>query len=229
MRIKRITSWLIPLVSIGLLTYIFGYSNLLSVKELSFNDPAKRSDIQSIANRPELNLRVGAKLARVNVRGAMRAFESVSWVEKVGVSRNWLTGRISIVVEGRVPVANLVSTNSGSASFIDKSGSIFQDSSIKEKLPIVTIANPEMAHLAARFITSIPTDLIQEMNSLDLAATGDFVMIIGKGPNSLLIRWGNGSDLPTKVRIYKDLIALPENKKITAIDLSNPKYPIVKN
>jgi hypothetical protein len=44
----------------------------------------------------------------------------------------------------------------------------------------------------------------------------------------LLVQWGSLEELALKVRVYKALLALPENKSINKIDLSAPHAPIVK-
>jgi hypothetical protein len=69
------------------------------------------------------------------------------------------------------------------------------------------------------------------MQSLTLTSDGNFTMKLSLASNkgqNLMVRWGNIAGLATKLQVYEKLIALPENKSITAIDLSEPKFPIVK-
>jgi hypothetical protein len=69
------------------------------------------------------------------------------------------------------------------------------------------------------------------MQSLSLTSDGNFLMKLSISSNTgsdLMVRWGNIGALQTKLKVYEKLIALPENKSITAIDLSEPKFPIVK-
>jgi hypothetical protein len=44
----------------------------------------------------------------------------------------------------------------------------------------------------------------------------------------LTVAWGDLTNMSLKVQVFQALIALPENSKITEIDLSAPHAPIVK-
>ena len=46
--------------------------------------------------------------------------------------------------------------------------------------------------------------------------------------DGLRIIWGANSDNSLKIKIYKALLALPENSKIKLMDLSDPTKPTVK-
>jgi cell division septal protein FtsQ len=232
MRIKRIASWAIPLLIVGSLAYLLGYSNLLSVKKLEIDELGQRPEVAKILARPDLNLKLGANLARVNVRGADSALANVGWVAKASVSRNWFSGKVHISITARKPVAKIVAQGLGGDSYIDLVGKIYQDSSVSDPLPAITIGDPKLSSEAARFISTMPSissDFLGKMKDLTLSANGDFEMQVAELGHLVTIRFGNGMDLGKKVEIYNRLIALPENKKVTAIDLTDPKYPIVKS
>jgi cell division septal protein FtsQ len=232
MRIKRVAIWAVPLLVVGTLAYLLGYSNLLSVKQLEINELGQRPDAASVIARPDLNLKIGAQLARVNVRGAESALTKIGWVERSKVSRNWISGKVEISITARTPVAKVVAQDLGGDSYIDLAGKIYQDSSISKPLPVITIGDSKLASEAARFISTMPmisSDLLAKMKDLTLSAQGDFEMQVADLGHLISIRFGNGSDLAKKVEIYNRLIALPENKKVTSIDLSDPKYPIAKS
>ena len=229
MRIKRVASWAIPLLVVVALAYLFGYSNFLTVKSIKVNEVAQRSDIQRVISSQSFNIKIGAKLARVNVRGAQKAISSIGWVADAKVSRNWITGRVSISANARKAVAAIASNSTSGALYVDSGGFIYQDPSITESLPVITIADSKLARAAAQFVTALPTYLLGEMKNLSLDGAGEFIMQENLGSKTLNIRWGSALDLDTKVKIYEKLIALPENKNAISIDLSDPKYPIVKN
>jgi hypothetical protein len=42
------------------------------------------------------------------------------------------------------------------------------------------------------------------------------------------LRWGTNSENELKLKVYKALIALPENANIKRVDVSAPHAPIVK-
>ena len=229
MRIKRVASWAIPLLIVGALAYLLGYSNFLTVKSIKINEVAQRPGIQKVISSQSFNLKVGAKLARVNVRGAQKAISAIGWVAVAKVSRNWISGRVSISANARKAVATIASNSTTGALYVDSGGFIYQDSSINEVLPIITISDSKLARIAAQFVTALPFYLLGEMKNLSLDGAGEFVMQENLGSKTLSIHWGSGLDLDTKVKIYEKLIALPENRNAISIDLTDPKYPIVKN
>jgi hypothetical protein len=50
---------------------------------------------------------------------------------------------------------------------------------------------------------------------------------LAQGDRILEVKWGINSENELKTRVYQRILALPENKKITKIDLSAPHAPIV--
>jgi hypothetical protein len=48
------------------------------------------------------------------------------------------------------------------------------------------------------------------------------------GYKALSIAWGSADQIALKVRVLRQLLSLPENKKITSVDLTAPLTPIVK-
>jgi hypothetical protein len=40
--------------------------------------------------------------------------------------------------------------------------------------------------------------------------------------------WGSDNEIELKLKVYKALVALPENSRIVKIDLTEPRSPIVK-
>jgi cell division protein FtsQ len=229
MRIKRIASWVIPILLVAVLAYIFGYSNLLKVQSVEFNNSANTPEVQNLVASPKFNIRVGAKLARVNVRGAERAISGIGWVAQSKISRDWLHGRVEISVVGRKAIASIISKNLSSKSVMDLTGTIYEDPSDTQQLPAITISDPRMAALAATFITHIPASLIAEMRNLTLTNDGIFEMEVADSNGVKLIRWGDLQNLATKLRLFEKLNSLPENTKITFLDLSDPKFPVVRD
>ncbi|CAB4842457.1 unannotated protein [freshwater metagenome] len=53
-------------------------------------------------------------------------------------------------------------------------------------------------------------------------------MQILDGKKSIELLWGQEGETALKVKVYKALIAQPENSKIFRIDLTAPHAPIVK-
>jgi hypothetical protein len=43
-----------------------------------------------------------------------------------------------------------------------------------------------------------------------------------------MVIWGSDIEIDLKLKVYRALVALPENSKIKKIDLTEPRSPIVK-
>jgi hypothetical protein len=52
--------------------------------------------------------------------------------------------------------------------------------------------------------------------------------VVNNAGKDLEIRWGIDGDNELKLKVYKALIALPENASIKRVDVSAPNAPIVK-
>ncbi|TSA46712.1 MAG: hypothetical protein D4R50_04390, partial [Actinomycetales bacterium] len=55
-----------------------------------------------------------------------------------------------------------------------------------------------------------------------------YVVQIIDGKKSIELLWGQEGETALKVKVYKALIAQPENSNIRRIDLTAPHAPIVK-
>ena len=45
---------------------------------------------------------------------------------------------------------------------------------------------------------------------------------------NLKVTWGDNQDLSLKIKVFRELLQLPENAKIVRMDLTSPLSPIVK-
>jgi hypothetical protein len=53
-------------------------------------------------------------------------------------------------------------------------------------------------------------------------------MIVQEPERQITLRFGSADEVDLKVKVYKALVALEENKKVSTIDVSAPHAPIVK-
>lgn len=195
-------------------TYVLGYSSLFTVSsvEIIGSDSAINSGVS-----------IGQKLARVEPRAIAAKFENLDWVESADVSRNWINGKVTIQLTQRTPIA--IFNN----QVIDSSGKSFQLRSAPSK-PLVQIQAGDLqaAVSAVEFFTSLPDDLQSALSVVKVRSTGAFVLEIDNVGKNLEIRWGTNSDNELKLKVYKALLALPENSAIKRVDVSAPHAPIVK-
>ena len=205
---------LISAIVLAAATYVLGYSSLFTV-----------SSIEVVGSKNQINpgISIGQKLARVEPRAIAAKFETLDWVASANVSRNWINGKVSIELTERTPVA--VFNN----QVIDSTGKSFALRS-EPSQPLVKIqaSDLEAAISAVTFFTSLPEDLKSALTVVKVRSTGAFVLEINNAGKNLEIRWGTSSDNELKLKVYKALLALPENSAIKRVDVSAPHAPIVK-
>ena len=201
-------------VALAAATYVLGYSSFFTV-----------SSVEVIGSKTAINsgVSIGQKLARVEPRAIAAKFETLDWVESADVSRNWINGKVTIQLTQRTPIA--IFNN----QVIDSTGKSFQLRSTPSK-PLVQIQAGDLqaAISAVEFFTSLPEDLKSALTVVKVRSTGAFVLEINNAGKNLEIRWGTNTDNELKLKVYKALLALPENSAIKRIDVSAPHAPIVK-
>lgn len=204
----------ISTVTLAVATYVLGYSSLFTV-----------SSVEIIGSKSAINsgVNIGQKLARVEPRAIGAKFERLDWVESADVSRNWINGKVTIQLIQRTPIA--IFNN----RVIDSMGKSFQLRSEPSK-PLVQIQAGDLqaAVSAVEFFTSLPEDLKSALTVVKVRSTGALVLEINNSGKNLEIRWGTNSDNELKLKVYKALLALPENSAIKRVDVSAPHAPIVK-
>jgi cell division protein FtsQ len=195
-------------------TYVLGWSSLFTVRSIEI--VGGNSQIIS-------GIVAGQKLARVEPRAVAARFEKLDWVAKAKVSRNWINGKILIELTERTPVAiynNLV---------IDSTGKSFE---VREGQPtnLVKVQAGDLAAAirAVTFFTTLPSDLKSALMVVKIRSSGALVLVANNAGKNIEIRWGRDTDKELKIKVYKALIALPENAAIKRVDVSAPHAPIVK-
>jgi cell division septal protein FtsQ len=195
-------------------TYILGWSSLFTV-----------SAIEIVGGKTQINSGIveGQKLARVEPRAVAAQFEKLDWVLEARVTRNWINGKVLIELTERTPVARYNNT------VIDSTGKSF----VLRELPPTNLVQIQAGDLAAAiravtFFTTLPPDLKSALTVVKMRSTGALVLVANNAGKNLEIRWGSDSDNELKIKVYKALIALPENAAIKRVDVSAPHAPIVK-
>jgi cell division septal protein FtsQ len=201
-------------LALAAVTYILGWSSLFTV-----------SAIEIVGGKTQINSGIveGQKLARVEPRAVAAQFEKLDWVLEARVTRNWINGKVLIELTERTPVARYNNT------VIDSTGKSF----VLRELPPTNLVQIQAGDLAAAiravtFFTTLPPDLKSALTVVKMRSTGALVLVANNAGKNLEIRWGSDSDNELKIKVYKALIALPENAAIKRVDVSAPHAPIVK-
>jgi len=195
-------------------TYILGYSTFFTV-----------TSVEVIGSTKPINTGItkGEKLARVEPRAVATKLENLDWVESADVSRNWINGKVVVELKQRTPIATF------NNQVIDSTGASFIPQGERPSGLIEIQANGiEAATKAVNFLTELPEELNSTLTVVKVRATGAFVLITENNGKKLEIRWGSNSENELKIKVYKALIALPENADLKRVDVSAPHAPIVK-
>jgi cell division septal protein FtsQ len=211
---KRGVVALVAVFALAGATYILGYSTFFTV-----------SAVEVIgSNKPIVTGIVkGQKLARVEPRALVSKLEMLDWVESADVSRNWINGKVVVQLVQRTPIAIYKD------QVIDSSGSSFiPQGASPEGLIEIFAASIEDATRAVAFFTELPQEINSTLSVVKVRATGAYVLIVENNGKNVELRWGTDSENELKARVYKALVALPENADLKRVDVSAPHAPIVK-
>ena len=223
---KAILVVAMTLTLFGAGSYLLGWSNLLTVKEVEINGAPTKSAEVEIAKR--LDLTVGDQLARVDSRALSKRMEAIDWIESADISRNWLNGQVTISIYPRTPVA-LFSSLGKPQLALDASGKEFKvPGEIPPGLPNVSASSVASGLIAIEVFTQMPKSFSKDIDRLT-AITPSNISVYGKFSNQRLqIIWGDGEETSLKIKVVTALLDRPENKSIKLIDVSAPHAPIVK-
>ena len=201
-------------VALAAATYILGYSSFFTV-----------SSVEVIGSSKPINsgIEKGQKLARVEPRAVAARLETLDWVKSAQISRNWINGKVVVELIPRTPIATFKN------QVIDSSGASFIPQGERPSgLIDIQAGSIEDATKAVNFLVELPQELNSTLTVVKVRSTGALVLIMENNGKKLELRWGTDSDNELKLKVYKALIALPENAQIKRVDVSAPHAPIVK-
>ena len=216
---KLITIFII-LLTAGL-AYLLGWSNVLTIKAISYAGAPTKSSEALVKNLTDLE--VGQRLARIETRKIAARLQTLPWIESADLSRNWISGKIKIEITPRLPIATF------NGQLMDASGKRFElPGGFKSKLPSVFARDAKSGLAAINLFTKLPTEFSTRTSAFTAISPENINFKISEGKRSLMVIWGSDTEIDLKLKVYKALVALPENSKIKKIDLTEPRSPIVK-
>ena len=211
---RRSTFIALPILIFIGASYALGYSSLFTVSSVEI------IGAQSTVNPGVVN---GEKLARIQPRVIATRFENLDWVKRAEVSRDWISGKVTIRILERTPVALF----NGKA--FDAEGNSFQlQSGNSADLVQIQAMDAKSALKAVDLLSSLDSQLSQTLQSIKVQGSGSLDLQLAQGDRILEVKWGINSENELKARVYQAILALPENNKITKIDVSAPHAPLVK-
>jgi cell division septal protein FtsQ len=211
---RRSTFIALPILIFIGASYALGYSSLFTVSSVEI------IGAQSTVNPGVVN---GEKLARIQPRVIATRFENLDWVKRAEVSRDWISGKVTIRILERTPVALF----NGKA--FDAEGNSFQlQSGNSADLVQIQAMDAKSALKAVDLLSSLDSQLSQTLQSIKVQGSGSLDLQLAQGDRILEVKWGINSENELKARVYQAILALPENNRITKIDVSAPHAPLVK-
>ena len=213
MKNKRLIA-LATAIFVGAASYALGWSTLFTVSSV---------EVTGTDQRLPQSIKVGEKLARVEPRAVAATYEKFAFVQDAQVSRNWISGKVTISITSRTPVA--IFNNQA----IDDSGKAFVvKGQLPAALPQIQASSVEIAVAAVEFLNSLPQEIRSNLKILKVRSTGAYVMDVDVQGRKVEVRWGFATENELKAKVYKALLEQPENAKLKRMDLSAPHAPIVK-
>lgn len=221
---KRELSIGVLVLVIATSVYLLGWTNLFTVKKVELigaPNPEVKSAVLKISD-----IKLGEKMARIEPRSIESALEKsgIGWLESVDISRNWISGKVLMQLKARQAIAI-----SGS-QYVDIEGVLFTSpiqlpKQVLAKLPELSGSDTQSRADGIDLYLNLPEDFKSRVREITVSSQGNYQFTIGE---KLRVRWGNSENSAIKAKIFAALIKLPENKKITLMDLSNPTKPSVK-
>ena len=223
---------------LGGLIYVLGWSSLLTIQavEIKGTNQVNLISAQLLAGRS--NLVLGEPLARINPKHEENLIADLEWVKQAEVSRNWWTREIQVLVTPKIPIAifKIAGAASTNPRYLASDGTDFQSPQNFTNLATISLINNGQnlvgqRRIIASFVASLPADLIPGLENLEITKKGEVIMATELRKPALRINWGSSNsseEIVIKSNVLRDLLDLPENKKITYVDLTVANAPIVK-
>ena len=195
------------------------------------------SVVEAQLDSGESKLVVGTPLARINLRTEENLITNLEWVASAKISRNWLSGALDVQITERIPVAvfsiSATETQTSSPRYLASDGVEFSSPKRFEDLARISLGNKSLnqRRQVATFVANLSSDLVQNLTGLQITKSGAILMNSNLRESGLTVNWGAGNsptDVKVKCRVLVGLLGLPENKKISQIDLTSAQFPIVK-
>ena len=211
---------LLGIAFIAGLGYLLGWSNLFSTKSVQITGAPTAALEKQI--RQVTNIEAGTPLARIEPRILQSQIDKFDWVERASIQRNWINGRVIIAITPRTAVAAV------GDKYIDPTGFLFTAPVAPSgNLPQIYAVDSSTRLSAIELFLAFPDIFASDVRSL--TATGNqFLITIENESGKYGINWGRSGNTSLKIKVFRKLISLPENRKINYLDLSDPNSPIVR-
>ena len=220
------------------LVYVLGWSSLITIQAVEIKGTNQVNLISAQLSAGASNLVLGEPLARMNPKHEENLITDLEWIKAAEVSRNWWTREVQVLVTPKIPIAifKVAGTSETKPRYLASDGSDFSSPQVFTNLATISLINNGQNLVGQRtiiagFVANLPTDLIPGLENLEITNKGEVLMVTKLRKPTLRINWGSSNspeEITVKSNVLKDLLDLPENKKITYVDLTVANSPVVK-
>jgi len=222
------------------LAYVLGWTNVFAVKSFEVVDenPDRKTVIEKTL---DLASQVGKPIARIDRRELNGKLRNLTWASQVDLSRNFVTGKVTLAIEPEVVMARLNSSwtaapgqipflaedlsviyvNQDEANFLEVSELLKKGSG----LPEINMGSEDDQ------LKGSLRDLVAKLNEWTILGInapdgGNISSTLILDSRRLEVYWGNVKELDLKLEVLNRLLELKENRSAKSFDLSNPLSPI---
>jgi cell division septal protein FtsQ len=227
-RLHHAPAIFLAVLLVGIAGYLLGWSKSLAIKTIEISAAGNESIVEPLLVPAELH--VGLPIARVSVKRIHHDLSQLTWIKDIQVNRRWLAHDVRITITERKAVAQYVD-QSGVTQYFDETGVNFTAPNPPSGIPTINFAQetPVSRSAIATFLSQTKNDLTANLIELSVDRNNAIQLTTAiSGYKTLTIAWGQAADLPLKDKVLRQLLTLPENKKITFVDLSSPMTPLVR-
>ena len=237
-RFKPLSSSLIAISILAGLVYLLGWSSLITIQSVVVKGTNQSNLITSQLVAGESKLVINEPLARINPKHEENLVTDLEWIKSAKVSRNWWSREVTVSVVPRIPVAifKIEGAADTEPRYLASDGRDFSSPQSFTNLATISLVGNGgnlTAHrrIVASFVASLPADLIAGLKNLEITKKDEVIMVTDLRKPAFRINWGASNspeEIVVKSNVLKGLLNLPENKKISFVDLTVTNAPIVK-
>jgi cell division septal protein FtsQ len=216
----RVLVGLAVLAVLALLTWVIGYSSLLTADQVRIDgvDGPLARQVQEAADVP-----LGLQLARVDTDAVAQRVQSVPAVATATVSRGW-PRTVVIAVEPRVPLASV----SGEEGWyrVDVDGVLFSPSAEPAAdLPVLAapadVAGEQARAAGVGVVAALPSRVLRQVARIEAPSPLAVRLVLRDGR---VVIWGSAQDAELKADVLDVLLETPA----TQYDVSVPDRPTLR-
>lgn len=227
-RLRNAPGIFLAILLVGLLGYLLGWSKALEIRTIEISAAGNEPLVRTVLIPHDIH--IGLPMARLSTSRIKEDLAKFTWVRTIKIDRRWLAHDVKVTLTQRHAIAQYVDSQ-GIIEYFDSSGYNFITPNPPAGVPVINFAieNNQSRSAIGNFLAQAPTDLTANLLSLSVDPQNQISLTTTlSGFKALQISWGSDGEIPLKVQVLRKLLALPENKKVLSVDLSNPLTPTVK-